>query len=144
MGKASTDFEIYFVGRPSFRNVRWTLFRREEEGKRRKKVSATTNLSMGGAGRANGASFPTIGLFAATGIITGLALGAGTPWNHSKGKQQCQWCQEAIIGGKQNAHNWYRRDKRRVLMAEGKVSLVRPSWSLRKRKRTSPRRVDAN
>ena len=46
--------------------------------RRRKKISAAI-LSMGGAGRANGASFLTIGLSAAMGIIANLAPGANTP-----------------------------------------------------------------
>ena len=46
--------------------------------KRRRKKRSAAILSTGGARRANGASFLTIGLSAATEIVAGLAPGAGT------------------------------------------------------------------
>ena len=46
--------------------------------KRRRKRRSAAILFMGGARRANGASFLTIGLSAAMEMIAGLAPGAGT------------------------------------------------------------------
>ena len=53
---------------------------KEQKGRRKKteEVFAAT-IFVGGAEMANGASFPTVGLFAATEIVAGMGAGAGTP-----------------------------------------------------------------